>query len=334
VTEQSPEFAFYYPNPYYSDGDWIKNLILFFDGIAFLIPEYMADHSRLDDMAIIQGLKEHGLFKVIRPESTVDAGATSKLAEALTDVIASGALDSLTQGPTQFHELSMSRLGYYGDRELAQFVCEELKARGLAKESEDGVSIPMHPMVRSLILVLLSQILRPAGDPLGIELPPATDRPRLVKALTELLSLPQSPSAGHVVSFDMGVVGTDLSSVAISEILDFREENLSLHRNYVLSVRRFVRELSAMDEAERNATFQARQDEIDEIGNELRKVSRSAWKTPASFTLGITGAVWTLVSGDLLGAVLAGGGAITGLSATESADAGAYTYLFNSRSMN
>ena len=148
----NPEFAFYYPNPYWYRGDWIKNLILFFDGIAMLIPDYMSDHSRLDDLAIIQGLKEHELFKVIRPETTVDADATEKLAQALTDIIASGALDSLASDGSAFHEISMSRMGYYGDRELANMLFEELEKRNLARSSEDGVSIPMHGMVRSIIL--------------------------------------------------------------------------------------------------------------------------------------------------------------------------------------
>jgi len=44
----------------------------------------------------------------------------------------------------------MSRLGYYGDDSLARMIFEELKKRGLAKDSEDKVSIPMHPKVRSL----------------------------------------------------------------------------------------------------------------------------------------------------------------------------------------
>jgi len=35
------ELAFYYPNPMWHSGDWIKNLILFFDGIALLVPTYM-----------------------------------------------------------------------------------------------------------------------------------------------------------------------------------------------------------------------------------------------------------------------------------------------------
>jgi len=36
-----PEIAFYYPNPMWYSGDWVKSLILFFDGIGLLVPSYM-----------------------------------------------------------------------------------------------------------------------------------------------------------------------------------------------------------------------------------------------------------------------------------------------------
>ena len=39
VSHTLPEIAFYYPNPMWHYGDWIKNLVLFFDGVALLVPE-------------------------------------------------------------------------------------------------------------------------------------------------------------------------------------------------------------------------------------------------------------------------------------------------------
>ena len=83
----------------------------------------------------------------------------------------------------------MSRLGSYGDEGLYKMILNELKKRGLAEESKDQVSIPMHPKVRSLVLVLLSQILRPYGSTINANLSPATDMGSMVRALSELLSL-------------------------------------------------------------------------------------------------------------------------------------------------
>ena len=37
-----PEVASYYPRQYWNNGDWIKNVILFFDGVAMLISGRMS----------------------------------------------------------------------------------------------------------------------------------------------------------------------------------------------------------------------------------------------------------------------------------------------------
>lgn len=326
-----PDFGFYYPNPIWMNGDWVKNLILFFDGIALLVPDYMEERLEHLDPAIVTGLRDQGLLHVIKPEEVVDKAATENLASVLTDVIVSGALDTLANDSTQFHELSRSRLGYYGDEKLADMIFDELKKRGLARDSKDGMSIPMHPLVRSLILTLLSQILRPYGVTQKITLNPVTDRPRLVAALAEMLSLPNAPSQGQVVSFDLNAVGVDLGAVPIDEILDFRRDHLDAFSEYRRSIRIFAYELSRMSSEERELAFEDRQTKLDNMAATLRRTSRTAWKKPASFALGLTGAAWTLALGDPLGAVLAGAGAILGLEGSEKVDVGAFSYLFSAR---
>jgi hypothetical protein len=153
------------------------------------------------------------LLQIIEPEKAVDARATQQLASAMTDIITSGVLDGLGSEKTAFHELSMSRLGYYGDRGLFRMILEELKAQGLAKDSEDEVSIPLHPKVRSLVLVLLAQILRPYGTAINANLSLATDMGALVKALSELLGANSDPAEGSVIEFDLNTVTLDLGSV-------------------------------------------------------------------------------------------------------------------------
>jgi len=328
---ERPEIAFYYPNPMWYSGDWIKSLILFFDGVGLLVPTYMRDRPEIEDPAIVAGLKQHGLLHVLEPETVVDAAATERLATAMTDIIVSGALDSLGKENTQFAELSYSRLGGYGDRGLANMIHAELKKRGLARDTRDGVSIPMHPMVRSLILVLLAQILRPHGDRLGVELSPATDRPEVVDALKELLSLPHIPSAGHVVAADLKVVGVDLASVPVDEVLSFRREHLEQHKAYARAARRFVRELSLLGEKDRTAAVTERAQELEQMARELANTSSKAWRQPASFALSVAGAAWTVTTGDPIGAVLAAGAALVGYSSgsTIESEVGAYSYLFS-----
>ena len=322
------EFAFYYPNAMWVSGDWAKNLILFFDGIALLVPDYMKDRPEREDPAIVRGLKEHGLLHIIEPEKSVDNVATEKLVSAMTDIITSGALDQLSKTDTRFRELSMSRMGFSGDQGLAQMILEELKQRNLARDSEDGVSIPMHPNVRSLILILLAQILRPYGANLDAELSPATDSPGLVTALAEMLALKAIPSTETVIQFDLNSVGVDLGPIPIDEVLDFRNQHFAEHRSYCLSARRFAHELSTMEDAEREAAFDLRQAELDVISKELRARASKLWKKPAAFALSLTGAAITLAAGHPLAAALTLSASALNYGPAQKPAMGAYSYLF------
>ena len=329
TTATKREIAFYYPNPVWTYGDWIKNLILFFDGIALLVPDYMKDRPEQIDRPIVVGLKERGLLEIIEPEKAVDKSATEQLAGAMTDIITSGVLDELSKEDTGFHEISMSRLGSYGDQGLFTMIFEELKKRGLAKDTEDSVSIPMHPKVRSLVLVLLSQILRPYGSTINANLSPATDLDSMVRALSELLSLKTNPSGGSVVEFDLNTVSVDLGAVPFDEVLGFREQNLDAHKRYMLSVRKFAMELSRMSEEEQELAYEIRQTELNDLANDLRKRARKSWRRPASFALSLAGSTLSVLTSPIAEAIKTVG-SLTGYERTSETDAGAYSYLFRS----
>ena len=330
TTQEPRELAFYYPNFMWTYGEWIKNLVLFFDGIALLVPEYMKERPEDLDRPIVVGLKDEGLLDIIEPEKAVDKSATEKLAEAMTDIIASGMLDNLTEEETAFRELSMSRLGSYGDEGLYEMIFDELKKRGLARDSEDRVSIPMHPKVRSLVLVLLSQILCPYGNVINAKLSPATDQGVLVSALSEFLSLETSPSVGKVVEFDLNTVTVDVAAVPFDEVLDFRRQNLSAHKRYMLHARKFAFELSRMPKEEQEVNFAIRQTELNDLASELRNRGRKAWKRPASFALTLAGAAASAIAAPIATAVRLGGQVI-GHERPGEATTAAYSYLFSAR---
>jgi hypothetical protein len=52
---------------------------------------------------------------------------------------------------------------------------EVLADRGLATETQDGVSIPMHPLVRSVYLIVLAQLSREVGQRAGLDLHPGDE---------------------------------------------------------------------------------------------------------------------------------------------------------------
>ncbi len=329
TAKELQEVAFYYPGHLWYEPEWIKNLLLFFDGVALLVPEYKKGEAERVDPVLAGPLREQGLLHTLIADQVVDREATERLVAGIERLVALGSFDSLKQTGSAFHEISMSRMGYFGDEKLADALFQTLRTRGLAKDSADGVSISLHPTVRYTILVLLAQILRPRGIDRGLDLSPATDRFELVRGLTELLNLPSVPSAGHVIAFDLQNLTVDLAAVPLDEVLAFRAEHKRAHRNYVISARKFARELSLMpEEGERRRAFSERQAELDDLASDLKRTGREAWKRPASFALGIAGASWTYATGDPLGALFAAAGTLLGLGTAERPEAGAYSYLF------
>jgi predicted glycosyltransferase len=113
--EGLPEIAFYYPGPIWYNSDWVKNLILFFDGVGLLVPTYMKERPERIDPIMASPLRELGLLHILEPETLIDKAATEQLTSAMTDIITSGMLDGLAEEGTAFHELSYSRLGSHGD---------------------------------------------------------------------------------------------------------------------------------------------------------------------------------------------------------------------------
>lgn len=94
------------------DPDWLKNLLLFFDGVALLVPEYMRDRPSYVDPAMVGGLEQEGLLKILNPESFINRDAAERLTTGLVDIVESGALDALgDDSEARRSALSFSRLG-------------------------------------------------------------------------------------------------------------------------------------------------------------------------------------------------------------------------------
>ena len=150
-----PEIAYYYPEPFWRSGTWVKNLLFFFDGISLLIPSYMKEERhRALEPHIAESLESAGLLHVLEPERIVDADATQRLHTAMMLLLDSGRLETLAKDKeSAFAAISYSRMGGFGDRGLANELIERLKAKGLATETEDGVSVPLHPVIRQVVLV-------------------------------------------------------------------------------------------------------------------------------------------------------------------------------------
>ena len=322
----------YLHEPYWSpgQGDWIKSLLLFFDGVAVLVPDYMRDRPLFTDPTLAQPLADQGLLHRLSPETLVEQQTAEALTELLDDLLRAGAFDALDRD-TSFAEISHSRLGGTADAGLTEFVLDQLRERGLARPSADGVSIPLHPAVRALVLVVLPQLLRAPAEAAGYALQPASTQPRTARALMATLDLAGMPTTGHVVAADLEQVTLDLAPVPLDEVLDFRRQHGDQHRAYARDLRQFVRDAAALAPADQEQAFVDRREALADAAGELQRLARASWRRPlATFGLGIAGSAVTLAFGNPIGAGLTAAGALLGLR-RQADPASAYTYLFRAQ---
>lgn len=321
------EMAYHY-EPYWdlSGGAHLKSLLLFFDGVAVTVPGYMRDAPLLTDPVLAQPLAEQGLLVQLSPETLLDEIAAETIAASIDELLAAGAFDDIGKHH-RFTELSMSRLGNAAASHLAGDLINRLQERGLALPSEDGVSVPLHPVVRAFVLTLLPQLLREPAERSGYALQPTTTLPQQLAAFMKVLDTPTLPTAGHVVSADLQQVGLDLSSIPLDEVLDFRTTHGAAFRTYARDLRRFVRDMSTFDEQARQEAISDRQEELADAAASLLRTSRTAWNRPLlSVGLGIAGSAVSLSAGNVPAAVISALSALVGLKRQADPDS-AYSYL-------
>lgn len=328
-----PDVAYYYPAPYWgaSEGGWIKSLLLFFDEVAILLPGYMYGRHSAADPSLAEPLEDRGLLRLLDPADWVDEQATEDLVTVMVDLLTGGVFDDLEKDEGRYAELSYTRMGYGSDVELGGLLVEELLRQGLARPSEDGVSVPLHPVVRTTILVLLGQLARSVGNRRDMTVHPATNSGPAIRDLVSTLARDGLPSAGNVLALDLEPVGLNLDGVPLDEVLSFRADHQDAHRAYVRDLHRFLEELSSIDDPnDRAQRLDSRREELADAANNLRRLSRQSFsKARDTWALGIAGAAWAAVAGDPLGLLLTAGGLVRGALPDGHAPASAYSYVFD-----
>lgn len=324
--------AYYYPAPYWAlrDVEWIKSLLLFFDDIAILLPDYMYGRHKVADPILAESLEERGLLRILEPQNWVDEEITNKLSEVVIELLTNGIFDELPR-TDYFAELSQSRIGYGADVDLANFLIDELQAKGLARPSEDGVSIPLHPVVRTTILVILGQLSRIAGKKHGMTIHPTTNEFSAINDLIKTLSMRSMPSRYNIIQLDLEPVTLDLTSIPLDDVLQFRAEHQAAYHAYMRDLRGFMVELAEIDDPdEREVVLLERRQEIADTAHDIQRATRRRLgKNLASWSLGIAGGVWSFSTGDPIGLALTAIGFIPGIVSRQSNKVGAYSYIFS-----
>ena len=292
----------------------------------------MYGRHHVADPVLAEPLEDRGLLEVLEPNKWVDEEMAKSLAETVSGLLANGVFDDLPK-EVHFHELSRSRMGYGADVDLAESLVSELRAKGLAKPTEDGVSIPLHPSVRTTILVILAQLARSSGNKQNLSVHPATYDGSALRDLIDTLSRERMPSRDSVIAFDLEPVSFNLDPVPLDELLQFRAEHQAAHRAYMRDLRGFMAELADVSlPEEREALLLQRRQEISDAAHDLQRSTRRALgRNLPSWSFGLAGGVWSATTGDPLGLVLAALGLVSGVLGSGGGDSNkvaAYSYLF------
>lgn len=339
-TETTSQLAYFFPD-YSPSRSYILNSLLFFDGIAILVPR-QRQPDLFGPFSMLEELADLGVLRIIDPGQVVDRQVTQELALAVKRALSEDLLASPQERATRlFTTVSILRMGYGGSTELARWIHNELVIRDLAVQGvSDRGEIAIDAEAFELLLYILAQIL--CSRPLvpNASLHPITDRRLAIQRLDQAAQFTRKVNSTNLISdlitTDSQVVGIDVSDFPLDEILDFRREHASDYRIYMRSVREAARYIALLPAEERSRALRDRQEELHDLAADLRSVSRTAWRRAANLLLSFAGAFWSGYSGDPVAGVLAASGSIiSDLTTPPSIEGGIYSYLLEApRSLN
>lgn len=361
--ESAKDYAYYYPGWIWpgSHVDRMKELLLFFDGIALTLPQRQARQVIDQDPVLAQPLVERGLLVNLEPRTWIDEATARKMIALLRDLLDSPFQQARQREYGNHEPPGAWHWGYDQAPADADRFTEELIQRGLiTRNLGDGV-MEMDGATRHLILLVLAQALwvTTASSQIRVQPVGGDDAARpTAEWRSTLYAYTQSIDPRHIlwrlfgsqrrlrssllltesllgptVQADQAAIDLDLSAVPLDEVLAYRHEHGAHFRAYARGLRTFLYSLAQVPPGpERDNAIRQRQEEIRDAAVDLRHRIRDAFRVSAvPITLTIAGAAWTaLHDRDPIGAFLA---ALAGTSALPSygTPVSAYSYLLLTR---
>lgn len=284
------QLAYFY-EPFWRSGAAaaIKTLLLFFDGVALTVPQYLRGVPLAADPAFAETLDEQGLLVRLSPEYLIDRETAHTAAQLLVKLAVSNAAESLDRAQP-YQAVSHSRRDGTTDPLLTDTVLTELVQQGLATPSRDGRAVSLHPIVRARALVALPQILRRSAERAGYALQPITTHPQQAHALLDFTALAPLPTARHRVARELEQVAPDLATVPLTEVLAFRTEHAEALHAYVYELRKLLRDWALTAAQDRDEAMLDRREALAQAADDLRRTARTTWYRPLGWcALGIAG---------------------------------------------
>lgn len=330
TTEQRgrPHLAYYTDGIAWSSSEWAKSMLLFFDGIAILVPAQEDAAFQRSDESVIAGMTDAGCLRVLRPDELVDEATAAGVMSAVSAAVeredwrgseVAGVLDLLY----------LDKMGYRVSREPFELMAQQLKDRKLASDWEHGASMAVDRRVCLLTLSVIAAQSRRRGEALGLRLTPTTDGLKWGRRQREFASHPTMDACARILLADADQLNIDVGAVPIDELVGFRRNNASVLDRYRLSVAKFARDIQGLDPEDQRLAVIQRTAELADARHDIERVGRDFWLTTGRVSLAIGGIAWTCFSGDPTGAILGVGElAFEGAAALGAANAGGTDFSY------
>lgn len=358
VPSTGEDYAYYFPQWIWPQRHLgaMKVALLFFDGLVLTLPRDVAAQAVDTDPVLAQPLAELGLLKNLEPVEWMDLQTAEAFSALVLDLITSRRFGAVTREADQWRDLDGPEAiptddappqfiagGEPWARQLpvGRRVLREMHKRGLVSKQIHNTIDNIDPSLRALILVVLAHAFRVRTADAPLRVHPVGAGADAEARFTELLRhvsprrandwRPLRPLAllGPVAESDYSVLGADLSTVPLDEILAFRREHGEHYRAYARGLRSFLRETAILPEQERAQALADRREAIRQEAADLRRRSRGAFGRSTAFAaITVIASSWTAVhDGDAVGAALTVLAAAAGLPLSATPATTSYTYV-------
>lgn len=299
--------------------------MLFFDGIALALPSAKADRLIESSPVLAQPLAELGLLRNYDPNILLKPSPQSSNAvRHLREVDEILARIPENQNPSRKDLRKIRRI--IEASSLSQAWTNYVRKIDLAWEKYGDTAANNQALAIAIVSILVRR------NVVDVAIQPVIENAN-AEAFVAMMIGSHDDGRAKIVVGDLAQIGIDLSAIPLDEVLDFRSKYGSEYRRYASDVRKFILELSLMNEADRHYALIDRRADLDDRAQQLRKIGRISFARQAiSFGFGAAGAAWTLVHGDAWGAAFAACAASAGLTRQNPEPIGAgYTYILRAK---
>lgn len=300
------EFAFYQEGYLWKNGITIKNALLFFEGLAFLVPVEKESDFRLEQDWLLSALEDYGLLRTIRPGQVFAPNTANEIRESVEKLRQSQFLgeSGLDLNAAQTASLDLTKLGIHNHPELVSSTLKLFVANGLATYEPGTNTLRLaHRLWRSVVHLVNVKVSEcySADDHV---LRPLYDSDHATLGALRALDSRHGRFFFCPILDDSVKLGLDVGHVPLDELLAYRSEHLPLLRAYkshaTLIALAYESLFGSHSDTELLSLAKVRTQELREIARELEKGADDSWRTGLTVVIDAAGTLKNIVTMDYI----------------------------------